>query len=250
MVSAADSRLTKAVAYARAHGVRISRELAFNFVLPFLIFNSISPSLGAVVALMIASTPPILWAIAAFIRERKVDAISILVLSGIALSLLAFAGGGGVKFLQLRENLVTGLVGLIFLGSAAIGRPLIYQLSRSGVRRRAADKVQAFEALRDDTQFRRSMTVATLVWGFGLLAACALNCALVFVLTIKHYLLIGGPLNYAIISLLTVWTFWYVPRAARLAGVGGAAAEQAEPASALSPTSVCRRGNPASDSKD
>ena len=49
-----------------------------------------------------------------------------------------------------------------------------------------------FEALCDDIQFRRSMAVATLVWGFGLLAACALNCALVFMLTIKHYNLIGG----------------------------------------------------------
>ncbi len=232
MVSAAGSQLTKAVAYARAHGVRTIRELAFNFVLPFLIFSTISPSLGAVVGLMIASAPPILWAIAAFIRERRVDAISVLVLSGIALSILAFAGGGGVRFLQLRENLVTGLVGLIFLGSAAIGRPLIYQLSRSGVRRRAADKVQVFESLRDDAQFRRSMTVATLVWGFGLLAASALNCALVFMLTIKHYLLIGGPLSYAIISLLTAWTFWYVPRAARLAALGRAAAEQAAPHSA------------------
>ena len=230
MVSAIGSQLTKVVAYARAHGGRASRELAVNFVLPFLIFNSISPSLGAVLALMIASTPPILWAIAAFIRERKVDAISVLVLSGIALSILAFAGGGGVKFLQLRENLVTGLVGMIFLGSAAIGRPLIYQLSRSGVRRRAANKVQTFEALRDDTQFRRSMTVATLVWGFGLLAACALNCALVFMLTIKHYLLIGGPLNYAIIGILTAWTFWYVPRAARLAAAHRTPAERAEPA--------------------
>lgn len=224
MVSATGSQLTKIVAYARAHGARASREVAVNFVLPFLIFNSISPSLGAVLALMIASTPPILWSIAAFIRERKVDAISVLVLSGIALSILAFAGGGGVKFLQLRENLVTGLVGLIFLGSAAIGRPLIYQLSRSGVRRRAAYKVQAFEALRDDTQFRRSMTVATLVWGFGLMAACALNCALVFMLTIKHYLLVGGPIAYAMIALLTAWTFWYVPRSARLA-----AAERGKP---------------------
>jgi hypothetical protein len=231
MVSATGSQLTKVVAYARAHGVRISRELAFNFVLPILIFNYVSPSLGAVVALMIASTPPILWAIVAFIRERKVDAISILVLSGIMLSLLAFVGGGDVKFLQLRENLVTGLVGLVFLGSAAIGRPLIYQLSRSGVRRRAADKVQAFEALRDETLFRRSMIVATLVWGFGLSAACALNCALVLMLTIKHYLLIGGPLNYAMISMLTAWTFWYVPRAARLAAVRRAAVEQAKPAS-------------------
>ena len=171
MVSAAGSHLTKIVVYVRAHGARASREFAVNFVLPFLIFNTISPNLGVALALMIASTPPILWSIAAFIRERKVDAISVLVLSGIALSLPAFAGG--VKFLQLRENLVTGLIGLIFLGSVAIGRPLIYQLSRSGVRRRAADKVQVFEALRDDFQFRRSMTVATLVWGFGLMAGCA-----------------------------------------------------------------------------
>jgi hypothetical protein len=113
----------------------------------------------------------------------------------------------------------------VFLGSAAIGRPLIYQLSHSGVRRRAADKVQAFEALRDDAQFRGSMTVATLVWGFGLLAACAL----VFMLTIKHYLLIGGPINYAIISMLTAWTFWYVPRAARLAAARWGAAQQGKP---------------------
>ena len=47
MVSVAHSQLTKAVAYARAHGVRISRELAVNFVLPFLIFNYVSPSHGA-----------------------------------------------------------------------------------------------------------------------------------------------------------------------------------------------------------
>ena len=133
MVSATGSQLTKIVAYARAHWAGASRELAVNFVLPFLIFNSIGPSLGVVVALMIASTPPILWAIAAFIRERKVDAISVLVLSGIAVSILAFAGGGGVKFLQLRESLVTGLVGLIFLGAAAIGRPLIYQIGRAHV---------------------------------------------------------------------------------------------------------------------
>ncbi len=116
---------------------------------------------------MTASAPPILWAIVEFIRERKVDAISILVLGGIALSLLAFAGGGGVKVLQLRENLVAGLVGLVFLGSAAIGRPLIYQLARAGVRRRSADRGAAFEALRSDIRFRNAMTVATLVWGTG-----------------------------------------------------------------------------------
>ncbi|MFY9968273.1 MAG: hypothetical protein WAK41_02535 [Roseiarcus sp.] len=57
MLSSACCRLTKFAAYARAHGARRSREFAVNFILPILIFNFISPSRGAVEALMIASTP-------------------------------------------------------------------------------------------------------------------------------------------------------------------------------------------------
>jgi type III secretory pathway component EscU len=51
----------------------------------------------------------------------------------------------------------------------------------------------------------------------GLVAACALNCVLVFVLTIKQFMLVGGPISYVAIGLLTAWTFWYVPRETRLA---------------------------------
>ena len=217
MASVADFRLTKTVAYVRAHCVTGSQELVVNLILPFLIYSYGSGSLGDELALMAASTPPIFWSIITFIREGKVDAISIMVLTGIALSLLAFVGSGGVKFLQLRENLVTGFVALIFLGSAAIGRPLIYQLARAGLRRIAAEKVQAFEALRGDVQFRRSIAVVTLCWGFGLLGACALNCALVFMVSIGLFLLIGGPITYAIIGMLTAWTFWYLPCSMRRA---------------------------------
>jgi len=217
LVSNAESRLTNTVAFARVHGLKVGLEVIVNFILPFLIYNYGVASLGIIPALMTASAPPILWSVAGFIRERKVDAISILVLSGIALSMLAFAGGGGVKFLQLRENLVGGLVGLVFLGSAAIGKPLIYQLARAGTRRRSAENVEAFEVLRDDARFRRAMMVATLVWGFGLLALCALNCVLVFIVSIKHFLLMSAPISYAALGLLTLWTFRYVPRAKRLA---------------------------------
>lgn len=203
--------------YVRAHGPKAALEVLVNFVLPFLIYRQASAGLGPVQALMAASAPPVLWSIITFVRERKLDAISILVLAGIVLSLLAFAGGGGVKVLQLRENLVAGLVGLVFLASAAMGRPLIYQLARAGTRRRAADKLAAFEALRGDPGFRRAMTAATLVWGLGLVATCAVTCALVFILSIQQYLLASGPTSYAALGLLTAWTFWYVPRAKRQA---------------------------------
>jgi len=214
-VSVMETRLDRTVAFARANGLKVGLEALFNFVLPFAIYSFASGRLGAAPALMVASAPPVLWAIAAFIRERRLDAISILVLSGIALSLVAFFGGGGVKVLQLRENLVGGLVGLVFLGSAAIGRPLIHRLARAGARRRSAEGV--IEALEGDAGFRRAMMVATLAWGFGLTGACAVNCVLVFAVTIQQYLLIGGPISYAVIGALTAWTFWYVPRAMRLA---------------------------------
>jgi hypothetical protein len=215
MMSVEDSRLNRIAAYARANGMKLAGELAFNFVLPFAIYSACSSGIGAAPALLAASIPPILWSLAIFIRERKIDAISMMVLGGIVLSLIAFAGGGGVKFLQLRENLVGGVVGLIFLGSAAIGRPLIHQLARAGSRRRGAQAAAMVDALRDDAGFRGAMMTATLVWGFGLTATCALHVALVFMLSIKQFLLINGWISWAVLGLLTAWTYRFVPRALR-----------------------------------
>ena len=215
MMSIEDSRMQRIAAFARANGLKLAAELLFNFVLPFAIYSAATVRFGAAPALLASSIPPILWSLAIFIRERKVDAISMLVLAGIALSLIAFAGGGGVKFLQLRENLVGGVVALIFLGSAAIGRPLIYQLARAGSRRRGAQAAAMVDALQDDAGFRRAMMTATLVWGFGLAASCALHCTLVFILSIKQFLLISGPISWATLGALTVWTYRFVPRALR-----------------------------------
>jgi hypothetical protein len=189
-------------------------EIGANFALPFAIYSLTHESLGDVRALMAASVPPLIWSVVEFVRMRRVDAIALLVLAGIALSLLAFAGGGGVKVLQLRENLVSALVGLVFLGSAAIGRPLMYYLARAGARRRAKDPA-AIEAISKDPAYRRTVMVMTLVWAFGLIATSAVNCTLVFLISIKLFLLVSGPISYGAIGLLTAWTFWYAPRALR-----------------------------------
>lgn len=207
-----DMLRARAAGFIRANGAKTALEVAVNFALPFAIYSLTRDRLGDVRALMAAAAPPLLWSVAEFIRLRKVDAIAILVLLGIALSLLAFAGGGGVKFLQLRENLVTGLIGLIFLGSVLVGRPLIHPLARAGLRRLAPERAAAFETLRDDPSIRRVMTVATLAWAVGLLAASAVNCILVFQLSIRQFLLVSGPISYATIGLLTVWTSVYLRR--------------------------------------
>src|SRR4029078_5548320 len=140
-----------------------------------IIYNYAEAPLGEVRALLASSAPPIGWSLVEFARHRRVDALSLLVVCGIALSLLAMLGGGGAKFLQLREKLVTGVIGLAFVGSALIGKPLIYELALATQRRKYPGAAKEFEALQAYTGFRRTMMVMTWVWGLGLLADVAVG---------------------------------------------------------------------------
>ena len=231
MADTADN-LARARAWLGEHGAGAAVEILVNFVLPFLIYDLSKQALGDAHALLASSAPPLAWTIVEFARKRRVDALSMLVLAGIALSLLAFVGGGGVRFLQLREKLVTALIGLIFLGSAAIGRPLIYQLARATIMRRSPSEIESFEAMRDNAFFRRTMMVMTLVWGAGLVAEAVVASVLVFVLSIQEFLLIGPLIGYGAAGALMLWTVWYRARQMRL-GAARRAAAAAEAASKI-----------------
>src|SRR5436305_11485521 len=139
--------IARTIGYLGKNGRNVLVEALVNFILPFVIYSYAESRLGDVRALLASSVPPILWSLVEFARHRRLDAVSVLVVSGIALSLLAMIGGGGVRFLQLREKLVTGAIGLVFLGSALIGKPLIYELARASKRRKSEDEAQQFEAL-------------------------------------------------------------------------------------------------------
>jgi hypothetical protein len=218
--------IARTIVYLRKNGAHVLVEALVNFVLPFLIYNYAEAPLGEVKALLASSAPPILWSLAEFARHRRLDALSVLVVSGIALSLLAMLGGGGVRFLQLREKLVTGVIGLVFLGSALIGKPLIYQLARASMRRKSEDEAQQFEALQIHAGFRRTMMVMTLVWGLGLIADVLVSVVLVFVLSIRQYLLINPVIGYGTLGALSLWSFLYGQRAKARGEARRAAAAQ------------------------
>ena len=205
-------RITK---YLQKNGVHVLIEALFNFILPFLIYSYAEVPLGEVRALLASSAPPIAWSLVEFSRHRRVDALSLLVVCGIALSLLAMIGGGGVQFLQLREKLVTGVIGLAFVGSALIGKPLIYELAHATKRRNSANEAQEFAALQVHAGFRRTMVVMTWAWGLGLIADVAVSVVLVFVLSIREYLIVNPILGYGTIGALSLWSFLYGQRAKR-----------------------------------
>lgn len=205
--------LSRIAAFGRNNGGKLFVELLVNFALPFLIFSYAETRFGDVKALLASSAPPILWSLVEFARHRRLDMLSMLVLGGIVLSLLAMLGGGGPRFLQLREKLVTGVIGLAFVGSALIGKPLVYELARATMRRKSEKEAQEFEALQVHDGFRRTMRLMTWVWGLGLVADVAVSVVLVFELTIREYLIVNPILGYATMGGLTLWTFLYGRRA-------------------------------------
>lgn len=216
--------LARACGWLRRNGGKAVVELVVNFAAPFVIYGATRGALGDLYALMAASAPPLLWSSAELARRRRIDALSLIVLAGIGLSLTAMWGGGGVKFLQLREHLVAAVIGLAFLGSAAVGKPLIYQLAKARVRRRGGAEKQGFEALQDHPIFRRAMLVLTLAWGVALVAEALVAGFLVFFVSIRLYLLLSAIIGYGSLGALTAWTFWYARRRAMAARAAIAAA--------------------------
>jgi hypothetical protein len=207
--------LAHARGFAKERGTGIALELLFNFIFPFVVYVSCEARLGPAQALMVAAAPPLIWVIIEFVRRRRIDALSVLVLAGVGLSLLVYLGGGSIRFLQLREKLITALVGLVFLGSAAIGHPLMYQLGRAAIRRRNPSDLREFEALKDNVRFRHTLTILTLVWGSALVAEAALATVIVFMFSVGQYLIVGPVLGYATMGAVGCWSFFYVHRQRR-----------------------------------
>lgn len=191
-------------------------ELLANIILPWLIYVQTQPEIGRVHALMTSSLPPIAWSVIQLIRKRRVDALSMLVLGGIALSLLAFLGGGSFRMLELREHLVAAIVGLVFVGSVAVKRPLLEVVLRS----MAAGKPQAeVERLQNRLNDRRWLMLMTLAIGALLLIQTSAAVILVFTLPVREFLVVSPLLNYLLIALF-LGTALYARHRARTAAVG------------------------------
>lgn len=229
------SRWAKAWAGVRQHGPDIGLEILVNGALPLVIYQLVDKQVGDVRALIASSVPPILWSLFQFIKSRRIDALSLLIITGIALSILALLGGGGARFLQLRENLVTGVIGVVLLVSAAIGKPLMYYLAVASMRRNAPDGAAELQGLRGNAFFERTMTLMTLVWGLGLIARTAIAVVLVFSVSIPTYLALNAVVGYASTFLLIGWTVWYGQRQRRRGMARRAAAQAAAAASGAPP---------------
>lgn len=185
-------------------------ELVVNLLLPWAAYRVAQPYFGETGALYASAIPPIVWSIVEFIRTRRIDAVAIIVLFGIALSIVGMALGGSPRTLLMRESLASGTIGVLFLLSLFRERPLIFYLARATVAREMAGGAARFEAVWDQQpRLRQMLRLMTFVWGACMTLEMLLRCWMVMTWPVERVLVVSPIIGYSVFGCLLAWTFWY-----------------------------------------
>jgi hypothetical protein len=144
-------------------------------------------------------------------RHRHFDALSAIVLIGIVLSLAAMELTGASHNLALDEPMVSGMIGVAFLASLVLPRPMVFYTARSTLARESVKRAGEFEQeWRERPRLVYRIRVMTLVWGIGLTAENVVRLLIVWRAEgDPHSLVESDVLRYGCYGALTLWTLWY-----------------------------------------
>jgi hypothetical protein len=140
----------------------ILRSVVLNAVVPFVLYRLTKRFVtdSDAVGLVVAGLFPLVESIVSLIRARRLDPIAVLVLLGIAVSLIALTFGGGVKILLIRESFFTLALGVACFASLLLPRPLMFSSSARSPLRPSSGRLPTFAtrpgaARRSGTNARR-----------------------------------------------------------------------------------------------
>lgn len=159
-----------------------------------------------VAALSAASVFPLAAVISTAVRSRRLEFIGLLSAASIALGLLTGLVLHDPHVLLVKDSLVSGALGLVFLGSLAARRPLTFHFARQLNGGRAAPELE--QRWVDSTSFRDRMRQVTTVWGVALLGEATLRIVLAFLIPPSVLLAISPLLAAAVIAPVAAWTFY------------------------------------------
>jgi intracellular septation protein A len=189
--------------------LRLIPELGANFVAPYVVYELMEGRYGDTTALIVSALPPLVWSAYELIKTRRLDAVSILVIAGILFTVVATAMGGSARLIQIRDALVTGAIGCMFLGSLFLEKPIIFYLARATQARNTEEGASKFETLWLRPGVPAVFRLMTAVWGVGLVLQTALMCYLAWIWPISRYLLLSPFISYGIFGIMMAWSLWY-----------------------------------------
>lgn len=177
--------------------------------------------LGASEVLALAAATAVALGRIAFValRDRRFDGFAALLAVMFGIGLALTLATGDPRVILAKDSVITGVLGAAFLGSCAVGRPLMYALTRRMLP--PERQAEADRRLETDPVYRSRLVTLSVVWGAILLAEAAVRVVLLYVLPVDVMFGLSHVLQFAAIGLAVLWSMVYGRRARRAAAGAG-----------------------------
>jgi hypothetical protein len=215
----------------------------FDIAGPLVAYQMLrSAGLSSVSALVLSGVLPGVAVLGGLIRHRRLDAVGVLVLAGIAVGSVLGLLTGNPRLVLVEGSVPTAVFGLLCLASLRSRRPLIFRFALEFMGP-ATPRGRSFDGLWQYYGFRHTFRLFTVVWGVTYLAEAAARIIVVETTSTGTALAVSKVMPYAVGAVLAGWMFIYgrharrqgerlaAQAAAREAAAREAAAQAAAPAS-------------------
>lgn len=144
------------------------------------------------------------------VRQRSLNPFAAFLLLVFGLGLVLSLVSGDARFLLLKDSITTGVVGLAFLASTLLRRPLTLAVVQRLTPARADALAEAFHT---NPAVRRAHLVCSTVWGAGLLLEALARIPLVYLLPIDVMVGVSTAMMVIAYAALVAWNGAYARRA-------------------------------------
>ncbi|GAA5086348.1 VC0807 family protein [Nocardia iowensis] len=156
------------------------------------------------------------------IRLRRLEVFPAIMLGVFIFGLAGSLISGDPRLMIIKDSVGTVLVGLAFLISTVVGKPLTYLAARKTVSAGGPAQLAAFEEVyRTDAAKRRAFRALAAMWGFGLMAEAVLRIVLAYQLPIPTMAWLSPVLMVGTIVPLTAVTVAVSKRSRRVTSPTG-----------------------------
>jgi len=187
------------------------RSVFVNVACPYMLYRLLAPRLpsGSLLPLAFSGLPPLFGLVYGLIRQRAIDFIGFFAAEDIAVSMVSLLLAHNEVSALVGRSFQNAVLGVIFLGSLALNRPLVLYIARqflTGNDQKARKRFDQIVAQPDPVRTYRTMTW---VWAAALFGKSAGSVVLALTLSAQNYLVISPIWTYGSDALLVWWSMSY-----------------------------------------
>jgi hypothetical protein len=190
--------------------------LVFGAAVPIAVYFSVRPHVSTdAVGLIIAGSVSVAWILVQFARNRRVDFVGAIVLTGFVVGVVSSTLlGGNAYMLKVRDAFFTALFGIACVVTVYTHeRPALFYVGRYLSAGNDPTKIAAYNELHEVPTARHVFRVLSVVWGIGLVIEASGRMVLAEALHTGTYIAVSPFITAATIGSLFAFTFIYAKRA-------------------------------------